>query len=69
MAKGTKKVDDADGGKEETKRTSFILRSILSKKLNYIKVMDNADITDMVDEALSEFVAKWEKKNGTIPVK
>ena len=66
MAKGRKPKTDQS---EEMKRTSFILRTSISKKLNYIKVMDDAEITDLVDEALSDFIVKWEKKNGIIPVK
>ena len=56
--------------KEENKEQKPKRRNLKAERvLGLVKGMDDAEITDMVDEALSEFIAKWEKKNGPIPVK
>lgn len=65
MAKEIKQEKDA----REKKRTSLILYADTFKKVKYISLMDEIDITEIVEEALNEHVAKWEKKNGAIPKK
>ncbi len=53
----------------EKKRTSFIIDSDVQKKIRYIAVMDEKDITTAVDEALKGYISTWEKKNSPIPIK
>lgn len=65
MAKATKNTTQ----EEEKKRTSFILRTSIIRKLNYIKVQEGGEITDFVDVSLSRFISDWEKKNGEIKLK
>lgn len=56
-------------------RVNLFIDSILFSKLDHIAGMNfainksKATRTDIVNEGLSEYVAKWEKKNGTISVK
>jgi hypothetical protein len=54
---------------EKTEPQTFRLRPTLLKKLKYIALMDDTTQTDIVDSSLSEFIAKWEKKNGPVPIK
>jgi predicted DNA-binding protein len=65
MAKGVK------GSSPEIKpvRTSFILSPVISKKLNYISFQTEKDKTAIVDDALNEYIRKYEKKHGDIVVK
>ena len=39
------------------------------KALKYIAFTDDATRTDIINEALVDYIAKWEKKNGPIPKK
>ena len=64
MAKSTN-----TGSNSEKKRTSFILHADTMKKIKYISLMDEKDITTSIDEALQDYISKWEKKNGPIPKK
>jgi hypothetical protein len=54
---------------KEKKITSFQIYTDTKKKLNYIKGVDNTDITELLENALQDYIQKWEKKNGKIPVK
>lgn len=66
MAKGVK----GSGPKEDVPaRTSFILRPSLTSKLKYIAVVDQTTQTAIIDRLLSDYIEKWEKKNGEIPMK
>ena len=69
MAKAANPKSDSGSPAREKKTTSFILYSDTKKKVNYISVMDEMDITEIVDTALNEYISKWEKKNGPIPEK
>jgi hypothetical protein len=62
MAKGVK----GSSPKEESKpkRTSFNIYPIVQKKIKTIAFTDDKDITMVVDEALNDYIRKWEKKNG-----
>jgi hypothetical protein len=63
--------------KSESKknRTNLFIEVDLLKKLDHIAGMQyaikgtQASRTDIVNEALAEYVIKWEKKNGVIPLK
>jgi len=65
MAKGVKGSSTAS----DKTRTSYILHNEIVKKVRYIALMDEREITDVVDKALREYIDKWEKKNGAIPKK
>lgn len=66
MAKGIK----GSGPTEDVPvRTSLIVRPSVIQKLKYIALMDRSTQTAIIDGLLNEYIAKWEKKNGEIPVK
>lgn len=56
----------ATQGKE---RTSLYLKQGILKNLKYVAFMSEKTQTDIIDEALTDYIAKWEKKNGAIPKK
>jgi hypothetical protein len=45
------------------------MREDVYKKMGYIAVMDEKDKTDIVEEALLDYISKYEKKNGQIPIR
>lgn len=59
----------------EKQRVNLFIETELLSKLDYIAGMqfaqkgEKATRTDVVNEGLAEYVAKYEKKNGVIPVK
>jgi predicted transcriptional regulator len=65
MAKGIK----GSSPKDKPIRTSFIISPVVSKKLNWIAFHSDRDKTSIVDEALNDYITRWEKKNGNIPDK
>lgn len=67
MAKN-KKVETATET-DKPKNALFALRQPLPYQLRYIAFQDNITQTDIVNDALTEYVSKWEKKNGPIPKK
>jgi hypothetical protein len=70
MAKGVKAQPD-----EQNIRFTMFAKETSIKRLDYIARKEsfekNATIsrTDLVNQALEEFIAKFEKKNGSIPLK
>jgi hypothetical protein len=48
----------------ELTKASFNVRPELIKKLKYIALVDDTTQTDIVNNLLSDYVEKWEKKNG-----
>ena len=66
MAK-KKSAPKADSQTKE--RTTVFLRPAMVRNVKYIAFMDEKTQTDVLDEALTEYVAKWEMKNGEIPKK
>lgn len=54
------------GTKENETRATFIVNEELLEKLKAIAYWDRALIKDVVNTALEEAVAKYEKKNGNI---
>lgn len=48
-------------GKE---KTSFYIDGKKFEKLKYIAFMDRKTQTEVYDEAFTDYIAKWEKKNG-----
>jgi len=65
MAKSSK----SDKEKGEVKTTSFVLKTIISRKLSVISAMEDISMAEIANEALSEYIFKWEKKNGEIAIK
>jgi tyrosyl-tRNA synthetase len=55
-----------EGTKEKETRATFIVNEELLDKLKAIAYWDRVLIKDVVNTALQETVAKYEKKNGTI---
>lgn len=63
MAKGVK----GSGPTEDMPvRTSFIIKPSIIRKLKRIALDDDTTQTAIVDKLLSEYILKWEKKNGEI---
>ena len=55
-----------EGTKEKETRATFIVNEDLLEKLKAIAYWDRVLIKDVVNTALQEIVAKYEKKNGEI---
>ena len=55
-----------EGTKENETRATFIVNEELLDKLKAIAYWDRVLIKDVVNTALQEIVAKYEKKNGDI---
>ncbi len=55
-----------EGTKEKETRATFIVNEDLLEKLKAIAYWDRVLIKDVVNTALQETVAKYEKKNGDI---
>ncbi len=55
-----------EGTKEKETRATFIVNEDLLEKLKAIAYWDRMLIKDVVNTALQEIVAKYEKKNGDI---
>lgn len=67
MAKGIKGSGPSEN--EKPQRTSLSITPEKTKKLKYIALMENTNITALVNEALQARIELYEKKNGPIPVK
>ena len=65
MAKGLKD----SGPKEDIPvRTSYNIKPSITRKLKRIALEDDTNQTAIVDMLLSDFILKWEKKNGEIKI-
>jgi hypothetical protein len=51
------------------KKSIFTLEEDNRRKLKAVAGILDKDQQDIVNEALKDWIAKWEKKNGKIPVK
>jgi hypothetical protein len=65
MAKASKPIEQD----KRTEPATFRLKPDILKKLKYIAFTDDTKQTDIVEKSLEEFIVKWEKKHGEIPVK
>lgn len=54
------------GTKADETRATFIVNKKNLRKVKYISLMDTRQIKDVIGEALSDYIDKWEKENGTI---
>ena len=52
--------------KERENRATFIVEKGLTRKLKYIALMETKLYKDVISEALSSYVERWEKNNGKI---
>ena len=68
MAKSTKAAADQHG-KEKKVKASYDLLPSRIYQLKYIAFHSEKKQTEILDEALADYIAKWEKKHGAIPVK
>lgn len=60
-----KKYDEAER-RERENRATFIVSRELVRKVKYISLMDSRLVKDVIADALSEYIAKWETANGII---
>jgi hypothetical protein len=54
---------------EGPKKSLFKLEPSIQKQLKYVSFTDEKTMTVIVNEALTDYLSKWEKKNGPIPDK
>ncbi len=63
MAKGVK----GSGPTEDVpQRTTIIIKPSIIYKLKFIALKDKTSQTAIIDSLLSDYVVKWEKKNGEV---
>lgn len=72
---GMAKAKQTNAAGETKIRTTIFVYPSFIHKLDYIAKMDyinshiEASRADKVNQALEEFISRWEKKNGNIPPK
>jgi hypothetical protein len=66
MAKGVK--GSSPKKEEKGTRTSYILNPSIQRKIRYIALVEDRDITSVVHEALVERIQRFERKNGEIRI-
>ncbi|OLY91781.1 hypothetical protein SAMN05444008_10929 [Cnuella takakiae] len=54
------------GTKEGEERATFIIKTELLEKTKNVAYWDRLKIKDVIETALTEYFAKYEKKNGEI---
>lgn len=54
---------------EGTVKASFNIDPAIVRKLRIIAALDGSTQTEILNSLLNDYIAKWEKKNGPIPVK
>ena len=47
-------------------RTTIVISAELLRKLKYVSLMEDTTFTDLVNDAFSLYVSKWENDNGPI---
>lgn len=52
--------------KPREERATFIVDKALTRKLKYIALMETKLYKNIISEALSGYIERWESKNGTI---
>lgn len=62
-----KKTKPGENTGDEKERTSIFIKKELIRNLKYVAFMTSRNQTEVIDEALSEYVERWQKKNGPIP--
>ncbi len=69
MAKTIKEYTSEKPPLDKKKRVTIYIRESAVKEMKYIAFMDDTSQTDIIDEALKEYVKKWVAKRGPIPKK
>ena len=54
---------------DEKERTTFYLRKSVSEKLKSLAFQSRQTNTAILDQALTDYFDKWEKKNGKLPTR
>jgi hypothetical protein len=67
MANQNKKKTEID--QDDKERQTFIVRTVVTRKMKIISGIEDKFLSDIVDEALSKYIADYEKKNGEIKLK
>jgi predicted transcriptional regulator len=67
MAKGVK--GSSPNIEDRPKVTSFNIKPAVTDKIAYISFFSKRSKTDIVEEALTDYIRKYEKKNGEISLK
>jgi hypothetical protein len=67
MAKGIKGSSPSEENRPV--KTSIVLLPATMKKVRYMALMEEREISSIIDEALQEKIKQYEKKNGPIPLK
>ena len=67
MAKSTNKQVEASGDSVK-KKTSLYLMPIPHNKIKYIAIKENSNPNTLFEQAIDDFIERWEKKNGEISI-
>jgi hypothetical protein len=67
MAKGVR--GSSPNSEDKPTRTSFNILPVKMRKAKYIGVMESKDLTVIINEALDDYINKYERENGKIPIK
>lgn len=54
---------------EGTVKASFNIDPVIVRKLKKIAAAEETTQTDILAGLLNDYIAKWEKKNGPVPLK
>ncbi len=64
--KGTEPRGARRKNKSQEARATFIIGTDTLRKLKYVSLIEGRLLKDIMDEALGEYLGKWESENGTI---
>ncbi|MBD0289214.1 MAG: hypothetical protein ICV79_27920 [Flavisolibacter sp.] len=53
----------------DKKRNTYFFHPDTTRKVKYIAFMEEKTQTEIIEQALNEYISKWEKKNGEVPMK
>jgi hypothetical protein len=67
MAKGVRGSSPRE--EDKPKRTTLIMQPAVLKKIKRIAFEEETEMTKIVDQALNDYITKYEKKHGPVPVK
>jgi predicted transcriptional regulator len=49
-------------------KTTFIIQPEIMRKIKFIALMEQTDMTSLINESLQQIVKRYEKKNGEINI-
>jgi hypothetical protein len=67
MAKGVRGSTPSEENKPL--KTSLVVQPVTMKKIRFIALMEEKEISSLVEEGFQEVIKRYEKKKGLIPVK